>query len=139
MQDETVVTSEIEGGCLCGAVRYGVGGTPLYSTICHCCSCRKASAAPAVAWLTFERDRFRILRGAPQSFASSPGVLRCFCGRCGSQLTYTSTRRSTHIDITTASLDDPTRFPPLMEVWLEDRLHWMSVDASRKQYAQGGD
>ena len=128
-----------EGGCLCGAVRYRVSGEPLYSTICHCASCRKAAAAPTVAWLTFERDHFAILSGTPRSFASSPGVQRTFCTSCGTPLTYASERRPTHIDITTASLDDPTRFPPTYEVWLEDRLAWQPIDASRKHFDGGGD
>jgi len=41
-----------EGGCLCGAVRYRMVGAPLSSAICHCASCRRASGAPTVAWLT---------------------------------------------------------------------------------------
>jgi len=139
MNKDAVASDEIEGGCSCRAVRYRVRGAPLYSAICHCDSCRRAGASPAVAWLTFERERFRIVSGTPQNFASSSGVLRTFCGRCGSQLTYTNSRRPTHVDVTTASLDDAARFPPLQEVWLEDRLPWVLIDPSRRHYAQGGD
>jgi len=46
-----------EGGCLCKAVRFRVTGDPLHSVICHCHSCRRASGAPSVAWLTFDRGR----------------------------------------------------------------------------------
>jgi hypothetical protein len=139
MQIDTETMNEIDGGCLCGAVRYRVRGAPLYSVICHCSSCRKASAAPSVAWLTFARDSFRIVSGTPCGFASSPGVLRTFCARCGSQLTYGSERRPTRVDVTTASLDDPAVFPPLQEVWLADRLPWTLIDPEREQFSDGGE
>jgi hypothetical protein len=114
----------IEGRCLCGAIRYRINGTPSWSIICHCRSCRLASAAPSVGWLTVARADFTVLSGEPRRFASSPGVLRGFCGDCGSPLTYQNDRSPGTVDITTATLDDPTRFPPTHEVWLEHRLPW---------------
>jgi hypothetical protein len=112
------------GGCLCGAVRYRVTGAPTSSVICHCASCRRASGAPTVAWLTFERPCFEIIAGEPVAFRSSPGVVRRFCGSCGSALTYQNDKSPTGIDVTTATLDEPGRFPPTAEVWLEDHLPW---------------
>jgi len=114
----------LEGGCLCTAVRYCLVGAPLHSVICHCRSCRKASAAPAVAWLTFKLESFQLLRGVPRSFRSSPGVVRTFCERCGTPLTYATEHTADSIDVTTVSLDDPTRFAPTQEVWLEHQLPW---------------
>jgi hypothetical protein len=105
-----------------------VRGSPRHSLICHCRSCRRASGAPAVAWLTFERARFEWLSGRPQPYASSPGVLRCLCGNCGSPLTYENDAATDTIDITTASLDDPQRFAPTREVWLEHKLSWQAVN-----------
>jgi hypothetical protein len=92
-----------EGGCLCSAVRYRVAGPPLYSVICHCNTCRKASAASSVAWLTFERANFNILAGVPKTFRSSPGVVRTFCAVCGSTLTYTTELRPNQVDMTLPS------------------------------------
>jgi hypothetical protein len=126
-----------EGGCLCGAVRYRVVGTPLSSVICHCATCRRASGAPTVAWLTFHRGQFEILRGSPAVFQSSPGVLRRFCVTCGSALTYENSKNPTTIDITTASLDEPNRFPPTEEVWLEHKVSWQPIDASLDQRPRG--
>ena len=129
----------IEGGCLCGAVRYRIEGPPLYSVICHCRSCRRAGSAAAVAWLTFERDRFRLIAGQPHSFRSSAGTVRTHCGTCGSPLTFTSARRPEQVDVTTCSLDDPERFPPTREVWLADRLRWGPSDPALEHFAEGGD
>ena len=46
------------GGCFCGAVRYRVEGPPLDAGYCHCRMCQRANGAPAVAWVTWNLDRF---------------------------------------------------------------------------------
>jgi hypothetical protein len=123
-----------EGGCFCGAVRYHLRGSPVSSAICHCESCRRASGAPSVAWVTIELEKFQFIKGEPAAYPSSPGVLRRFCGRCGSPLTYENSKFRGTIDITTATLDDPSRFPPTQEVWLDDRLLWQPANADLKHY-----
>ena len=127
----------MEGGCLCGAVRFRVSGTPQFSVICHCATCRKASGAPSVAWLTFTREQFEFLSGEPRSYASSLGVIRRFCGTCGSGISYEKAETPISIDLTTMSLDDPTAFPPTSEVWVEHRIPWQAVNLSLDQYARG--
>lgn len=122
-----------EGGCLCGAIRYRTSGTPGHSVICHCASCRRASGAPSVAWLTFKREQVEF-RGPLQAYASSPGVMRRFCGRCGSAISYETAASPGTIDLTTASMDDPSAFPPAREVWVEERLEWQAVNPALDHY-----
>jgi hypothetical protein len=125
-----------QGGCLCSAIRFRISGEPIFSSICHCATCRRASAAPTVAWLTFDRGQIEILSGQPRFYRSSQGVVRQFCGTCGSQLSYEHASRPTTIDITTTSLDNPNMFPPTLEVWLEQRLAWQAADPSRTLYSR---
>src|SRR5262245_38234545 len=129
--------TQAEGGCLCRSVRYLVTDAPLSSIICHCHSCHKASAAPSVAWLTFNVAKFELLSGQLRSFRSSPGVTRKFCAVCGSPITYESDRDLESIDVTTASLDDPNRFPPVREVWLEHRIAWEVTNETLDQIPRG--
>jgi hypothetical protein len=129
----------LEGGCLCGAIRFRVSGGPRYSAICHCNSCRRASSAPSVAWQTFERRHFEVLSGRPRSYRSSAGVERTFCDNCGSALTYRTEQRPEHIDVTSVSLDDPELAPPDREVFTAERLSWQPLDPARRQFEQGGE
>jgi hypothetical protein len=119
-----------EGGCLCGAVRYRVASTPLATSVCHCVSCRRASGAPVVAWVVVDVAGFAFVTGSPVAFRSSPPVLRTFCGRCGTPLTYRHDESPDTVDITTASFDFPERFAPTREIWLEHRIAWQPVNAS---------
>jgi hypothetical protein len=114
-----------EGGCLCGAVRYRVQGSPHATSVCNCRSCRLASGAPALAWAIFPAGTVEITRGATATFFSSPGVEWGFCPRCGTTLTYQRASRPGFFDVTTASLDDPEAFPPAREIWAGERLSWM--------------
>lgn len=126
-----------EGGCFCGAIRFRLIGDPLHSLICHCTSCRRASGAPSVAWLTFDRRQVEFLCGEARCFRSSPGVVRRFCANCGSQISYETDASPASIDLTTASLDDPAAFPPSREVWVEDKLGWEALDDSLEHCARG--
>lgn len=117
--------ASIEGGCLCGAVRYRATAAPLNSMMCHCNSCRRAAGAPVVAWITFPSDAFTFTNGTPNRYASSAGVVRTFCPGCGTPLTYVHQGRPGDVDVTTASLDHPDRFPPTWHGWLEDTLPWL--------------
>ena len=116
------------GGCLCGAIRYRITAAPLVTSFCHCRSCRLATGAPAVAWVILPRDGLVFDRGEPVAFASSPSKRRTFCGRCGTSLTYERDDRPDSIDIHTATLDEPDAFPPVREIWLEEKIAWMATN-----------
>src|SRR5437868_11656 len=122
------------GGCLCGAIRYRITAPPIVTSYCHCRSCRLATGAPAAAWVILPRDGLVFDRGAPTAFASSPGKLRTFCGRCGTSLTYERDDRPDSIDIHTATLDDPDRFPPEREIWLDEKIAWMEPNSRCAHY-----
>jgi hypothetical protein len=126
-----------EGGCLCGAMRYRISGTPVESLVCHCVSCRRASGAGAVAWLTVRRADFGFVSGEPARHQSSPGVIRRFCPTCGGALTYENSAHPETIDVTTATLDEPAAYPPTLELWLDHRISWQAVDPTLPHYLRG--
>jgi hypothetical protein len=127
-----------EGGCICGRVRYRIDGEPLGSAICHCVSCRRASGAQSVAWLTFPLEEFSFVSGDPPEYRSSPGVSRTFCDNCGTSLTYGQDEEPDSIDVTTASLDFPDEFPPTRHIWLEDKVAWEGVNDGLPRFERGG-
>jgi hypothetical protein len=124
----------IEGGCLCNAVRYRITGRSLAQLICHCQTCRRASGAPSVAWVTFRASDFAFVTAQPTSFHSSPPVTRTFCGKCGTPLTYQHESSLETVDVTTATLDSPGEFAPTREVWIEHKLVWESLDEALPHY-----
>jgi hypothetical protein len=74
------------------------------------------------------------VRGEPVGFPSSPHVIRTFCGRCGSPLTYRHETQPDTIDIMTCSLDDPDALPPTFSVWVSHKLAWDTPAANLPAY-----
>jgi len=132
------MTSEpLRGGCLCGAVRYAVRGTPLAVAYCHCSMCRRSAGAPVTAWALFTADAYTIEAGEPRVHASSPGAERRFCGQCGTPLTFTSdTLMPGLVDITVGSLDDPERLPPAMHIWESRRIGWVRLEGDLPRHPE---
>jgi hypothetical protein len=117
----------LRGGCFCGDIRYEADGTPFDETNCHCSICRRTTGAPSVAWFSVERAEFRFVSGTPVRFNSSEKAARSFCPRCGTQLTFEHRDFPDEIDVTTASLEDPSSVPPRDHTHTSSRLSWVKL------------
>jgi hypothetical protein len=121
----SVTRTSLTGGCLCGSVRYESAAPVSEATFCHCQSCRRASGAVALPWVTVPRTALRWNgRNTPASYASSPGVTRHFCAGCGTPLAYANDASPTTLDLTIGSLDLPQAHAPVDHIWMEDALPW---------------
>ncbi|NKB97048.1 MAG: GFA family protein [Pseudomonadales bacterium] len=114
------------GGCSCGEIRYRGLCAPDQVLVCHCPDCRRSSGAQSVAWLFISSDSFEFTQGEPTEFASSPGVIRKFCGTCGTTLSWEGDKQPGRIDVTVGSLDSPQDYPPTKAVYRKHRLPWAS-------------
>lgn len=130
------MSGEAEGGCLCGAVRYRVTGDPVAATLCHCRSCRKATGGTNVAWAVFDKADFAWLAAEPVAYSSSRGTEWLHCHDCGSLVGYRRSSRPDHMDITTGTLDEPDRFPPTDEIWLDHKIGWETLHPGLPKHAQ---
>ena len=90
-----------------------------------------------VAWGTFPRSDFAIVKGALTEFASSTSVMRGFCAACGTSRTYRHNGRPKEIDVTLASMDDPEHLKPECHFWVRDKLHWTAIDDGLPQFDAG--
>lgn len=77
------------------------------------------------------------LRGEIVHYASSPAVVRSFCGQCGTSLTYKRTATPDILDVTTASIDAAGDFAPTKEIWVSEKLEWERLNESLPSYSQG--
>mgnify|MGYP006172397107 FL=1 len=126
----------LEGGCQCGAVRYRASGDPVVVAICHCSMCRRASAAPALAWAMFQASQVEFTRGRPKHYDSSAGATRGFCATCGTQISFTADYIPGLIDLTVGSLDQPGAVEPALHYWDSKRLPWVRFDDQLPRHAE---
>ena len=128
----------LEGGCLCGAVRYRLTKAPLDSGYCHCRMCQRSSGAPLQASAEFPTDGFSFTKGAAKAYRSSPGFLRHFCADCGSQLTFRAADEPTYVSVNLPTLDKPEALSPRTHIWTESRLPWFEVKDNLPRYEREG-
>jgi hypothetical protein len=133
------MTKTLAGGCQCGAVRYEIKGEPLFAAICHCSMCRRANAAPMVAWAMFAAGEVTFTAGTEAVYESSPGSRRGFCGACGTQISFTADNMEGLIDITICSLDDPSQISPTLHYWTSRRLEWVQFADGLPAFADAPD
>jgi hypothetical protein len=80
------IGEKMEGGCLCGAVRYSVSGAPFAAEYCHCRMCQKSAGAVVVNWMDYRVEQMTWTNGKPVEYESSKSVRRGFCANCGSTI-----------------------------------------------------
>ena len=125
------------GRCLCGDIAFEYSGTPTKILHCHCESCRRATSSPIASFVCVPRATFRYIKGVPVAYASSPGVTRTHCGRCGSPITYESERNPGQVDLYIASLDEPSAVVPTYHVHVAEQLAWFETADTLPRYARG--
>jgi hypothetical protein len=122
----------LEGGCLCGSVRYRINGEPRNTDYCHCRMCRRAGGAPVVARLIVADAAFSWTKGAPAVYRSSAAAERLFCPDCGAQLALRD--EPDYLDVTLASLDDPAAVRPSYHIWTSSRIAWFETADDLPRY-----
>ena len=135
---ELTATRTIDGGCLCGGVRYRLHARPKEGSDCHCEDCRRANAAAYVTWCSVPAKAMEILNGEVHRVRHATR-LRSFASCCGTPLFIQDDVTAEWIDVTVGSLDDPNAFPPKAAIWTEDKLPWVQLDPSRAAFRRGRD
>lgn len=123
----------VNGGCLCGAVKFTATLPSKWCAHCHCSMCRKAHGAGYVTWAGFEGHQVTITGGQPAWFDSSPGAQRGFCKHCGSTMFFRSERWAGELHIALGCIDDPLDKAPGANAFFDAHVGWMPIDHTLKQ------
>jgi hypothetical protein len=115
------------GHCLCGGVTFIARGEPRFISNCHCESCRRAASAPCLTWAGFLDAQVEIAGETLQGFASSPGVVRSFCGRCGSPIAFKGARWPGETHLAVCAFDAPETMAPTSDHLTEEKLPWSAL------------
>jgi hypothetical protein len=76
----------LQGGCLCGAIRFELTAPLLSASYCHCTHCQRRTGTGSSANGRVPREGFALLQGTHELAAFTPpqGRPKLFCSRCGS-------------------------------------------------------
>jgi hypothetical protein len=130
----------LTGACACGAVRYECSATPVVCANCHCRDCQRSSGGAFVPTVVVPAAAL-VVKGEPRyhTVVRENGALvrRAFCGDCGSPLFGASSRASELVGIKVASLDDPSWFRPMLDLWTDSAQPWDHMDPTVPKLARG--
>jgi hypothetical protein len=134
-----MTNEERRGGCLCGEVRFLARGEPLWVAHCHCESCRRATSAAFATYAGYPRDAVRWTAAQPAQYPSSPGVVRRFCPRCGSPMSFEGERFAGELHLFLASFEDPASLEPELHVHAGEKLPWVHLADDLPRYRTTSD
>lgn len=118
----------LNGGCLCGAVRYRATPDHREGYYCHCRMCQLAFGNTRAAFLNLRKEQVAWTHGQPIWYASSKFARRGFCGHCGTPLSF-EYLDSERMDLSIGSLDEPSAFKPVSHFAVETRIaNWHAED-----------
>jgi predicted enzyme related to lactoylglutathione lyase len=129
----------LTGGCLCGAVRFGVRGDLGTIVHCHCTDCRKAQGGAFATNAPVAAEAFVITSGAGfvSRFESSPGKFRCFCSRCGSPVYSFRDSMPGAVRIRLGTLDADPGGRPVLHSWVGEKAPWLEITDELPRFRTG--
>jgi hypothetical protein len=135
------MSTELEGGCACGEVRYRLLSEPLFTHCCHCLNCQRQTGSAFAINLLIETDRVELLSGEPQPVdvpRSGKAKQRIFrCPTCHVAVFSRYTRAGVRF-VRAGTLDEPARFEPDVHIYTRSKVGWVvlpdSVPAFRAYY-----
>lgn len=131
---------KISGGCACGAIHYECNADPVIMLNCHCRDCQRASGGAYAAIVAVPKVAVQI-RGEPRYHKivgqSGKAVERGFCRDCGSQVTLKIERLPDILGLQAGSLDDPSTYRPMMDVFTTSAQPWDNMDPKVQKHTHG--
>jgi hypothetical protein len=125
---------KLQGGCLCGAIRYEVDGPLAEAGNCHCSMCRRFHGAAFATYANVDAARFRWLNGQEllAVYESSPGIGWAFCRLCGSSMGLPDQGQLGSIAIGTLDADPGVR--PAYHMFVGSKAPWHQISDQLPQY-----
>ncbi len=126
----------INGGCLCGQVRFRIASEPGPARICWCRDCQRI-AANGTANAIFPTAAIEItgeMRQHVKTADSGNQVTRRFCPTCGTQLFSDSSGRPGLTVVRLGTLDEPSAVRPTANIWSASAPAWACLDPALERF-----
>ena len=121
----------LEGGCLCGDIRYRLTGPSLFVSQCCCRDCQKATGTGHTTIVGIHKSQLD-MTGSPKTYTASGDsggdVTRHFCATCAGRLYTSGSLPGEVIMVQAGSLDDPDAITPQSVIYTKDAVAWDRFD-----------
>src|SRR6516225_772077 len=134
------MAQKLSGGCACRAIHYECSVAPGLMLNRHCRDCQQASGSAYAAIVVVPKAAVQI-RGEPRYHKivgqAGKAVERGFCPSCGSQVTVKLERLPDVLGLQAGSLDDPSTYRPMMDVFTSSAQSWDHMDPKVQKHTHG--
>lgn len=130
---------KIEGGCLCGSVRYTSDVEPKAVINCYCATCRKNSGSTNSFNLAMPEGSVKVTGDTVATYVDHSGSSgkafnRFFCSKCGSHFLSRGPGYEGLEFIKAGTLDDPEWAEPKVHIWCQEKLSWQPIPEGDTQF-----
>ena len=121
--------SPLQGGCLCGAVRFEITAPFLTAGYCHCTRCQRRTGTGSSVNGRVPRAGFRLLQGRERISAHHPpdGKAKLFCSDCGSALFSGDPFSDEEVAVRLGVLDGDPGIRPQFRQFLDSAVAWEPI------------
>jgi hypothetical protein len=142
MLGEDTKMPSVNGGCLCGRVRYSGEAEPLRMVACHCKDCQRFTGSAFNPVFAFPNGSIS-LTGDPKIYTQPGGTSgmplhRVFCPDCGSSIMMYRDDTG-RVNIGARTLDDTEFFKPTANIYCEMKQAWVPLDPEMRDYPTLGE
>jgi hypothetical protein len=121
--------SPLQGGCLCGAVRFELTAPLLSASYCHCTHCQRRTGTGSSANGRVPQHGFALLQGEEELAAFTPaqGRAKLFCRRCGSALFSGDPFSDEQVSVRLGTLDGDPGIRPAYRQFVASAAPWEPI------------
>ena len=125
---------EINGGCVCGKLRYEIAGPVSSADHCHCSLCRRQHGAAFATYADFKPGRFSWVSGEKylKVYELASGAGWCFCSECGSSLA--ASEKGVITSVTLGSVDGDPGIKPDAHIYVGSKAIWYEISDDLPQH-----
>lgn len=129
----------VEGGCICGAVRYRIAAAPLGIYNCHCKDCQRSAGSAFAASMIVRAEDFAVIAGTTVRYdkrADSGRIVQQHsCPHCQTRLFNAPQPGSDIYVVRPGTLDDASWAAPVGNIWTASRAPWVTIDPAQPSFA----
>ena len=132
------MSSELRGGCACGAVGYVVADAFEYANNCHCSRCRASTGTAFKAFAGIERAKLEVVNGRDNLLiVGEENANHTRCDACGSLL-YSVVRDGEYVHVAMGSLVDAPSIRPTEHIFVGSKAPWFEITDDLPQFEEYG-
>jgi hypothetical protein len=128
--------STMNGGCLCGGVKYTVTEEPRRVFHCNCRDCQRATGSLFQYGLMVRESSLKVegeLRSYTSKSDADRSITRLFCPTCGSSVMNRLELAPGMLVLCGGTLDEPT-LKPHFELFTRSKPAWLKTDDTIPSY-----